>query len=107
MPPVPLLNPIPPPYDVGEWQKKPFPERVKMVCQAWALQGYGTPSPIYIVYLLKIALYVWIWSLFCGFTPGLGDLGSFRVKDGRAIDHHRPDDHYATRCCVLGSPREP
>ncbi|MGB5284215.1 MAG: DUF3556 domain-containing protein, partial [Polyangiales bacterium] len=77
MPPVPLLNPIPPPYDVGEWQKKPFPERVKMVCQAWALQGYGTPSPIYIVYLLKIALYVWIWSLFCGFTPGLGGLGSF------------------------------
>ena len=48
-----------------------------MVCQSWALQGYGTPTPIYVVYLLKIALYVWIWSLFCGFTPGLGDLGSF------------------------------
>ena len=48
-----------------------------MVCQSWALQGYGTPTPIYVVYLLKIALYVWIWSVFCGFTPGLGDLGSF------------------------------
>jgi hypothetical protein len=47
-----------------------------MVCQSWALQGYGTPTPIYLVYLLKIALYIWIWSLFCGFTPGLGD---FRV----------------------------
>ena len=48
-----------------------------MVCQSWALQGYGTPSPIYIVYILKIALYVWLWSVFCSFTPGLGDLGSF------------------------------
>mgnify|MGYP001825070658 FL=1 len=38
-----LLNPTPPPYDVREWEKKPFPERVRMVCQSWALQGYGTP----------------------------------------------------------------
>ncbi len=77
MRPVPLLNPIRPLYDIGEWQRKPFPERVKMVCQSWALQGYGTPSPIYIVYLLKIALYVWLWTVFCSVTPGLGDLGSF------------------------------
>jgi hypothetical protein len=72
-----LLNPVPPPYDIREWQKKPFPERVKMVCQSWALQGYGTPWPIYIVYILKIGFYVWVWSLFCKFTPGLGDLSNF------------------------------
>jgi hypothetical protein len=72
-----LLNPTPPPYDVREWQKKPFPERVKMVCQSWALQGYGTPWPVYLVYILKIAFYVWVWSLFCAFTPGLGDLSKF------------------------------
>jgi len=72
-----LLKPILPPYDIAEWQKKPFPERVRMVCQSWALQGYGTPSPIYIVYLLKIAFYIWAWSFFCSFTSGLGDLRSF------------------------------
>ena len=72
-----LLKPILPPYDIGDWQTKPFPERVKMVCQSWALQGYGTPSPIYIVYILKIVFYVWAWSFFCSFTPGLGELGSF------------------------------
>jgi hypothetical protein len=72
-----LLNPVPPPYDIREWQNKPFPERVKMVCQSWALQGYGTPWPIYIVYLLKIGFYVWAWSFFCSFTAGLGQLGSF------------------------------
>lgn len=77
MPAVALLKPIRPPYDIGEWQRKPFPERVKMVCQSWALQGYGTPSPIYIVYIVKIAVYVWLWSWFCSFTPGLGDLGNF------------------------------
>ena len=74
---MPLLKPILPPYDIAQWEKKPFPERVKMVCQSWALQGYGTPWPIYIVYLVKVALYVWVWSLFCSFTPGLGDLRSF------------------------------
>ncbi len=71
------LEPIPPPYDIGEWQKKPFAERTKMVCQAWALQGYGTPSVIYLVYILKIAFYVWMWTFFCSFTAGLGDLGNF------------------------------
>ncbi len=77
MPPMGLLDPTPPPYDLDEWQKKPFPERVKMVCQSWALQGYGTPWPIYLVYILKIFFYVWVWTLFCSVTPGLGDLGSF------------------------------
>ncbi len=77
MRPMALLDPVPPPYDIGEWQKKPFPERVKMVCQAWALQGYGTPWPIYLVYILKIFVYIWAWSFFCGFTPGLGNLRDF------------------------------
>lgn len=66
-------KPLPPPYDIREWQRKPFAERLKMVCQAWALQGYGTPWPIYVVYLLKVALYVGGWCFFCSFTPGLGD----------------------------------
>jgi hypothetical protein len=62
-----------PPYDIREWQSKPYAERLKMVCQAWAVQGYGTPWPIYLVYLLKVAFYVGGWCFFCSFTPGLGD----------------------------------
>jgi hypothetical protein len=68
-----LPQPILPPYDIREWQKKPPGERLKMVCQAWALQGYGTPWPIFVVYLLKIVVYLAVWCLFCSFTPGLGD----------------------------------
>ena len=67
-----LPKPALPPYDIREWQKRPHAERLRMVCQAWALQGYGTPWPIYLVYLLKVVLYVGAWCFFCSFTPGLG-----------------------------------
>lgn len=69
-----LLDPTPPPYDPLEWIRKPLPERGRMVCESWALQGYGTPSYVYAVYALKLALYVWAWIFFCGRSSALGDL---------------------------------
>ena len=45
-----------------------------MVCEAWALQGYGTPPLIYVVHVLKIALYIGAWIAFCRFSPGLGSV---------------------------------
>lgn len=71
-----LLSPIAPPYDALEWEKKPFNEKSKMVCRAWALQGYGTPLAVYVVYLLKMLLYVAGWWFFCGFSPGMGSLSN-------------------------------
>ena len=68
-----LPQPRLPPYNIREWQRKPFGERLRMVCAAWALDGYGTPWPIYVVYLLKVLFYVGAWCFFCSFTPGLGD----------------------------------
>lgn len=67
-----LLDPIPPPYDPLEWAKKPFAERGRMVCEAWALQGYGTPLGVYGFYALKLALYVGGWIAFCATSPALG-----------------------------------
>ena len=69
-----FLDPLPPPYDPLEWDKKPFDEKVRLVCQAWAVQGYGTPPAVFAVYLAKIAAYVGLWAWFVGFTPGLGGL---------------------------------
>ncbi len=66
-----LLDPLPPPYDPLEWQKAPLPVRGRQVCEAWALQGYGTPPAIYLAYALKIALYVAGWLFFCGRSPSL------------------------------------
>jgi hypothetical protein len=37
-----------------------------MVCEAWALQGYGSPLGAYVLYALKAAFYVFVWRLFTG-----------------------------------------
>jgi hypothetical protein len=70
-------KPLVPPYAPLEWAKKPFPEKSRMVCNAWAMQGYGSPLAVYAAYLVKILLYVAGWFFFCGFTPGMGTLASF------------------------------
>ena len=74
-----FIKPIPPPYDPLEWARKPFAEQSQMVCRAWAMQGYGTPIAVYLVYILKIAFYIYGWVFFCRFTPGMGDLS--RIGD--------------------------
>ncbi|MCB9760403.1 MAG: DUF3556 domain-containing protein [Alphaproteobacteria bacterium] len=63
-----MIQPILPPYDLAAWRAAPFPQRVRMVCQAWAIQGYGTPLPVYLVYALKVGFYVGAWAFFCGFS---------------------------------------
>jgi hypothetical protein len=70
-----LLQPAPPPYDPLDWARRPLAERGRMVCEAWALQGYGTPLGVYALYAVKVAFYIGMWIFFCGFTPGLGGLG--------------------------------
>ncbi|MHB8417332.1 MAG: DUF3556 domain-containing protein [Myxococcales bacterium] len=73
-----LLDPTPPPYDPLAWAQAPLAERGRQVCEAWALQGYGTPVAIFGAYALKIALYVSGWLLFCGRSPALaGPIGSW------------------------------
>jgi hypothetical protein len=71
-----LLEPTRPPYDALEWERKPFPEKCRMVCEAWALQGYGSPLSALVLYGLKLGLYIGGWAYFCGFTPGLGGLST-------------------------------
>jgi hypothetical protein len=71
-----FLKPIPPPYDPLVWAKKPFPAKARMVCTSWAMQGYGTPLAVYLVYLLKLAFYVYGWAFFCSFTPGMGGVAT-------------------------------
>lgn len=70
-----FLSPVALPYDPLEWSAKPFPEKARMVCLAWAMQGYGSPAGVYVVYALKVLLYVAGWVVACSFTPGLGGLG--------------------------------
>lgn len=70
------LDPILPDFDIKDWEKKPWPDRLRMACQDWVTRGYGTPMPVYLFYVLKVALYIWVWTWFVSFTPGIGDLGT-------------------------------
>lgn len=74
-----LLDPTPPPYEPLEWSKKPLGERGRMVCAAWALHGYGTPPAAYVLYALKIALYVLGWFAFCR-TSFSGPIGRWWLE---------------------------
>ncbi|WP_394829667.1 DUF3556 domain-containing protein [Pendulispora albinea] len=67
-----FLAPTPPPYDPLAWAKLPLPERARMVCEAWSIQGYGTPLGVFVFYALKVALYVGVWIAFCSVSPALG-----------------------------------
>lgn len=67
-----LVTPLAPPYDPLEWEKAPFPERCRQACQAWALQGYGSPLGVYGVYALKAGLFIAAWLGFCATSPSLG-----------------------------------
>ncbi|TGN19212.1 DUF3556 domain-containing protein [Leptospira idonii] len=71
-----MFYPKPPPYDALEWAKKSFQDRARLACQAWAVQGYGSPTGAYLVYAFKVVFYIWGWSYFCSFTPGLGEWDS-------------------------------
>ena len=67
-----FLTPVAPPYDPLAWEKMPFPEKCRRVCQAWALQGYGTPTSVIFLYVLKVLAYVAGWVGFCQLSPSLG-----------------------------------
>jgi hypothetical protein len=49
-----FINPRQVPFDVDEWKRKPHLERVKPLCQEWAVNGFGTPYAIYLLYIAKL-----------------------------------------------------
>jgi hypothetical protein len=72
-----FINPTPPPFDVKEWRQKPHLERVKPLAQDWAINGFGTPYAIYLLYIIKLALFSWGAIAVIGMTDGLGGVSDF------------------------------
>jgi hypothetical protein len=72
-----------PDYDLDTWRAQPFAERLRMVCVAWAEQGYGSPTGVYLLYALKLVAYVAGWALFCTVGTGwaLADIGTWWADD--------------------------
>lgn len=75
-----LIKPELPGFDLDEWAARPEPERVRAMCRAWAVQGFGAPAVAYAFYVLKLAGYgaVWVWA--CARSPAIGgwsDIGEW------------------------------
>jgi hypothetical protein len=76
-----FTKPAPPPFEVEEWQRLPHLERIKPLAQDWAVNGFGTPTAVYLLYALKLIAYALAGLLVISATTaglgGLGDLGSW------------------------------
>ncbi|MDQ3936029.1 MAG: DUF3556 domain-containing protein [Actinomycetota bacterium] len=71
-----FLQPSPPPFDLDEWKAQPYLTRLKANCQDWAVNGFGTPGVVYLLYAVKLVLYVFLAALVISLTtPGIGGLG--------------------------------
>ena len=73
-----LIAPALPEIDVDEWRAMPRAERNRVMVQHWALNGFGTPKAIYLLYAIKIGLYVLGAAAFVAATPGIGGITDWR-----------------------------
>ncbi|HET8863533.1 MAG TPA: DUF3556 domain-containing protein [Solirubrobacterales bacterium] len=72
-----FINPTEPPMEYEEWKRRPHLERIKVLAQDWALNGFGTPTFVYLLYILKLIVYAGGGLLLISATTdGLGGLGS-------------------------------
>ena len=71
-----FVSPNLPDLDVDQWRALPRAERTKAMQQHWTLNGFGTPYAIYLLYIVKIGLYILGGLAFAAATPGIGTLGN-------------------------------
>lgn len=76
-----FIAPAPPPVDMEEWKRRPHLERIKPLVQDWALNGFGAPYAVYLLYVAKLVAYAGGGLLLISATTeglgGVGDLGSW------------------------------
>jgi hypothetical protein len=71
-----FLQPTPPPFDLVEWRAKPYLTRLKLNCQDWAVNGFAPPDAVYLLYIVKLVVYLLGAALVITLTtPGIGGLG--------------------------------
>lgn len=65
-----FMSPELPDVDPGTWRSLPRATRLQIVTRHWVDHGFGTPYGAYLLYLLKIALYVAAPAAIISLTPG-------------------------------------
>jgi Transmembrane protein of unknown function (DUF3556) len=84
-----FINPAPAPFDVEEWKRKPHLERIKPLAQDWAVNGFGTPYAIYLLYIVKLALFCFGAVAVISTTKGLGSISNFNHWWGQPIVYEK------------------
>jgi hypothetical protein len=69
-----FFSPSPPPFDLEEWKAKPHLARIKPLVQDWGLNGFGSPYFVYLLYAVKLVIYVLGAFFVISLTPGLGGI---------------------------------
>ena len=70
-----FINPATPPPEVIESRDKGELDRIKPIAQDWAVNGFGSPSALYLLYLLKLVAFVFVGIWIISWTDGLGGVG--------------------------------
>ncbi len=69
-----FMSPDLPDVDHETWHTLSRATRLQVVTRHWAEHGFGTPYAVYLLYLLKIGIYVAAPAAIISLTPGLGGL---------------------------------
>jgi hypothetical protein len=67
-----FTEPVLPGFDLGEWAKRPYFDRLQAMCVDWSMRGFGIPPVAYLFYVVKIVFYVGGFVVVASFTPGIG-----------------------------------
>ncbi|MGZ4242124.1 MAG: DUF3556 domain-containing protein [Actinomycetota bacterium] len=71
-----FLQPAPPPFDLEEWKAKPFLSRLKPNAQDWALNGFGAPGIVYVLYAVKLLVFMTVpFLVISATTSHVGGIG--------------------------------
>jgi hypothetical protein len=71
-----FLQPTPPPFEIAEWRRLSHLDRIKPLAQDWAINGFGTPVFVYLLYVVKLIVYAGGGLLvISATTPGIGGIG--------------------------------
>jgi hypothetical protein len=75
-----VIKPALPALDLDDWAARPEGERVRLMCESWAVQGFGAPAVAYLFYVAKLVAYVTLWVFFVSALPGIdgfSDIGDW------------------------------
>lgn len=65
---------LPPNTDPATWRMLPRQHRIQIMTRHWTENGFGTPTGVYLLYVVKIAAYLAGAAAVISLTPGLGAL---------------------------------